>query len=120
MTISQWAKAVVAIALSITTIIAGVKSGAEIVKNLNGWHVLFFVSLFVLTVLGVDYYRQWIARQFADLKTEIKTGAQKEERDRTAWVQRTQTQYADLDTKVSNIETRLGKLERWIKPPDHA
>jgi hypothetical protein len=107
-TISQAAKVIVAIALGITAIISGVKSLADAAKNLNGWHVLFIVSLFVLLVLGIDFCKGWLDAQFASVRREIGTQVANEERNRTAWVNSIQNQHSDL-------RLRIEKMEAWFK-----
>jgi hypothetical protein len=97
-------KVAVTIALGITAVVGGAKSGAEIVRNLNGWHVLFLASCFVLAALGFDFCKQWAERKFADVRKEVQTAISKEETDRTVWVKHVQGQYNELRVKVETME----------------
>lgn len=105
MSLSRLGKVAVAVAAGITAIIGGAKSLADVVAHLNGWHVLFMLSLFVLAIMGADFFKQWLAHQFGDLKVLHGEAMRR---------------WTGIASDVEHLEVRLAKLERWIHPPSHA
>ena len=75
MTISRFGKWIVASAAGIGAVIGAAKSLRDVIEHLNGWHVLLTLSLVVLIALGIDWYREWLAKQFAEVEVKLQAEA---------------------------------------------
>ena len=75
MTISRFGKWTVAIVAGIGAVIGATKSLQDVIEHLNGWHVLLALSIVVLIVLGIDWYGNWLVKQFAGIEVKLQDEA---------------------------------------------
>ena len=108
MKLSQPAKVIVAIALGIGAVIGAVKSLAEVMRSLNGWHVLLALSLFLLLCLAMDSFKQWIDGRFASLQDSIETDRREVSRGMSALS-------TQCDQRIGNISDEFDrKLKKEV------
>ncbi len=104
---SRKIKLIYGIAGSVGSAISAVKIALDAGRAVNGWHILFAISIITMCAVGLECYRESVDSRFEELEKKIAERMEREEMSRTLSSSTTQLHLSILDSRLQEQARRL-------------